>query len=396
MCGTQPLFGAADNPGMSEPSQSIDVHEVRARLFAAQVPGLAGGMMQRLVRRYGSVRGALDADVRELDALLGPKLGPQLADADGLRARWCACERALERLGARAVVWGETDYPGGLCDLSPPPPVVYLRGRLPRGRGVAIVGTRTASRAACDEAARFAAAMVGAGRFVVSGGAYGIDAGAHVGALDAGGATVVVFGGGLDRPYPDRHIALFERTARQGSLLSAFRPGTPPVRGGFLARNAIIAALSDAVVVVGAGWRSGARSTALAARKLGRPVGVVPGSPGCDRLLAEGATAVRCERDVLGLLSGQVSDDASSGGREGSMSGLGPEEDATDHAVLVALDAAGSTAESVALQTGLEPGRALAVLMAMVLDGRVAQRPGGRFFRTDGPVAAPNDTRGTV
>jgi len=380
---------------MSKPSQVIDVCELRARLLAAQVPGLAGGMMQRLVRRYGSVRAALEADVRELEALLGPRLGPRVADGEGLRARWRACERALGRLGARALVWGDAGYPAGLCDLSPPPPVVYLRGRFPEGRGVAIVGTRKASKAACDEAARFAAVMVGAGRFVVSGGAYGIDAGAHVGALDAGGATVVVFGGGLDRPYPDRHIALFERTARQGSLLSAFRPGTPPVRGGFLARNAIIAALSDAVVVVGAGWRSGARSTALAARKLGRPVGVVPGSPGCDRLLAEGATAVRCGRDVLGLLSGKVSDHAPSGGREGSKSGLGPKEDATDHAVLVALDS-GSTVESVALHTGLEPGRALAVLMALVLDGRVAQRPGGRFFRTDGPAAAAKEPRGTV
>lgn len=381
---------------MSELTQSIDTEEVRARLWAAQVPGLAGGMMQRLIRRYGSVRAALDADVRELNALVGPELGRQLADADGLRARWRACERALERLGAYPVVLGEAGYPGGLNDLSSPPPVVYLRGRLPPGRGVAIVGTRTASRAACDEAARLAAAMVGAGRFVVSGGAYGIDAGAHVGALDAGGATVVVFGGGLDRPYPDRHIALFERSARQGSLLSAFRPGTPPLRGGFLARNAIIAALSDAVVVVNAGWRSGARSTALAARRLGRSVCVVPGSPGCDRLVSEGATAVRCGRDVLGLLSGHVPENVSGGGRDASPPALLPQGEATDFAVLVALDAAGSTAEAVALEIDMEPGRVLAVLMVMVLDGRVAQRPGGRFFRTSGPPALPHDTRGTV
>jgi DNA processing protein len=370
---------------MSTLSQPIDADEARARLWAAQVPGLAGGMMQRLIRRFGSVRTALEADARELDSVVGRKLGRQLADGDGLRARWRACERALERLGARATVWGAPGYPTRLCDLSPPPPVVYFRGRLVTGPSVAIVGTRTASKAACDLAGSLAATLARARREVVSGGAYGIDGAAHVGALDAGGATVVVFGGGLDRPYPDRHIALFERAVRQGGLLSPFRPGTPPLRGGFLARNAIIAALSDAVVVVDAGWRSGARSTALAARKLGRPVCAVPGSPGCDRLLAEGATAVRRGEEVLWLLAGH----ALSGGYDGSPPVLLPAGDAAGHAVLAALDAAGSTVEAVASRTGLEPGQALATLMAMVLDGWVAQRPGGRFYRTDGPAAPP-------
>jgi DNA processing protein len=367
----------------------VGAQEVEARLLAAQVPGLAGGLMRRLIQRYGSVRVALGADGRELEALLGPKVGRLLADGEGVRERWLTCERGLARVGARARVWGGAGYPDGLNDLSPPPPVVYVRGRMPPGRGVGVVGTRTASKAACDEAARLAAGVVEAGRFVVSGGAYGIDAGAHVGALDAGGDTVVVFGGGLDRPYPDRHIALFERVARQGSLLSAFRPGIPPLRGGFLARNAIIAALSDVVVVVNAGWRSGARSTALAARRLGRLVCVVPGSPGCDRLLSEGATAVRSSRDVLGFLSGQVPGDIPGDGHDAVPAALLPEGDANDHAVLAALDGDGSTADSVVSQTGMEPGRVLAVLMAMVLDGRVAQRPGGRFFRTRGPVTPP-------
>lgn len=380
---------------MSEQSQSIDASEVRARLLAAQLPGLAGGGMRRLIQRYGSVRTALGADPRELDAVLKRPLGLQLVDREGLRARWLACEGALARLGAGKAVWGEAEYPSGLYDLSPPPPVLYFRGRLPVGRGVAIVGTRKASRAACDKAASFAAAMVDAGRFVVSGGAYGVDAAAHTGALDQGGDTVVVFGGGLDRPYPDRHIALFERAVQQGSLLSAFRLGTPPLRGGFLARNAIIAALSDAVVVVNAGWRSGACSTASAARRLGRPVCVVPGSPGCDRLLAEGATSVRRGTDVLGLLDRQPPDEGSEASRE-SWAPAMPEQGATDLAVLVALDKVGSTAEWVALQTGMETGQVLAVLMAMVLDGRVAQRPGGRFFRTSSPGREPYDTRGTV
>jgi DNA processing protein len=258
---------------------------------------------------------------------------------------------------------------------------------------VAIVGTRTARKAACDEAARMAALLVGAGRAVVSGGAYGIDGAAHVGALDAGGATAVVFGGGLDRPYPDRHIALFERAARRGCLVSPFRPGTPPVRGGFLARNAIIAALSDAVVVVSAGWRSGARSTALAARKLGRRVFSVPGSPGCDRLLAEGAVAVRGGEEVLAVLAGGACGVGVTGA--GGAAAVGETSQVLE-AVLTALDAVGVTVETVARRTGLAPGQVLADLMALVLDGRVAQRPGGRYFRIDGPGPPDQDTRGSV
>ncbi len=383
---------------IDERNHLVDEEEAEARLLAAQVPGLGAARMQRLLTRYGAVRVALQADVRELEGVLGAGLGRQLAHGEALRRRWRACEGALARLGARVVARGQPDYPDGLYDLCPPPSAVYYQGRLPQRTGVAIVGTRTASKAACDKAARFAAAVVEAGLPVVSGGAYGIDAGAHTGALDSGGTTVVVFGGGLDRPYPDRHIALFERAARQGCLLSPFRPGTPPLRGGFLARNAIIAALCNIVVVVNAGWRSGARSTALAARQLGRRIFVVPGSPGCDRLLAEGATAMRRGRDMKGLLSGNVTD---SGSGEGGSDGfdnlkpvLLPEGDLAAREVLAALDAAGSTSEAVARRTGLEPGQVLAALMAMVLDGRVAQRPGGRFYQTNGQTPV-HDTEGS-
>ncbi len=99
--------------------------------------------------------------------------------------------------------------------------------------------------------------------------------------------------------------------------------------------------------------------------------------------------SVRRGTDVLGLLSGQLPGEGSEAGRDTSVPALLPVGGATDLAVLVALDGAGSTVESVVLQTGLETGQVLAVLMAMVLDGRVAQRPGGRFFRTGSPEARP-------
>ncbi len=385
---------------MSESTpRAIDDREAQARLQAAQVPGLGPAMMRRMLECFGSVGAALEADPQRLRDLLGPRLAAHLADTEGLHARWRACAGALARLGARAIALGEADYPPGLYDLSPPPAAVYVKGRLGGLPGVAIVGRRRASKAACHKASVLAAAVVEGGGQVVSGGAYGIDAAAHLGAMDVGGCTVVVFGGGLDRPYPDRHIALFERAATQGNLLSPFRPGTPPVRGGFLARNAVIAALSGVVVVVDAGWRSGARSTALAAFRLGRRVCAVPGSPGCDRLLAEGAEALRHGGDVSRLLAADpstlgVSKDTADGFDNERPALLDP-DDAGVRAVLDTLEATGSCPEAVALRTGLAVGRVQAILMALVLEGRVAERPGGSYFRADAP-ARSHDREGSI
>jgi DNA processing protein len=139
----------------------------------------------------------------------------------------------------------------------------------------------------------------------VSGGAFGIDAAAHEGALMAGGATFAVLGCGVDVVYPDRHAELFSRIAGSGGLLSEYAPGTPPRRGQFPARNRIIAALADAIVVVEAAHRSGALITARLARSLGRMLLAVPGSPGSDRLIASGrAQAVSGARDVRLVLAG--------------------------------------------------------------------------------------------
>jgi DNA processing protein len=151
------------------------------------------------------------------------------------------------------------------------------------------------------------------GVVVVSGGAYGIDAAAHRGALAAQGATVLVSAGGLDRPYPAGHADLFARVADTGLVLSESPPGAAPHRRRFLSRNRLIAALSTGTVVVEAGRRSGALNTAAHARRLGRTVMAVPGpitsaaSAGCHDLLRGGdavdhsaARLVTGVEDVLG------------------------------------------------------------------------------------------------
>jgi DNA processing protein len=192
-----------------------------------------------------------------------------------------------------------------------PPPVLYVRGAIPRAPGVAIVGTRRAS----EQAVAFTRALVldlaARGFSVWSGGAIGIDAAAHEAALEWGAPTVVVMGGGLDRPYPPENRGLFDRIlAAGGALVARVADDVAPRASGFHQRNEILAAATAATVVVQAGYKSGARSTARAARQLGRPLFAVPHAPwdeggcGCALEIAMGARALTCAGDLIRALNG--------------------------------------------------------------------------------------------
>ncbi len=150
---------------------------------------------------------------------------------------------------------------------------------------------------------------------MVSGGAYGIDAAAHRGALVVAGGTVVVLACGVDVVYPRGHESLFARVAGEGLLVSEWPPGCAPMRHRFLVRNRVIAAVTAGTVVVEAAARSGALSTARHARSLNRAVMAVPGpvtsamSTGCHALLREpDSTLVTSAAEVLDRI-GRIGDD---------------------------------------------------------------------------------------
>jgi DNA processing protein len=176
-----------------------------------------------------------------------------------------------------------------------PPLALWVRGpadlSMVGTRSVAVVGSRASTPYGDHVAADWCYRLAAEGVVVVSGGAYGIDAAAHRGALAADGECVLVSAGGLDRPYPSGNAALFESVARRGLLVSERPPGSAPHRQRFLSRNRLIAALGSATLVVEAAARSGALNSAGYARDLGRPVLAVPGpvtsalSLGCHRLL---------------------------------------------------------------------------------------------------------------
>lgn len=199
--------------------------------------------------------------------------------------------------------------PSRLGDLPRLPRRVYVLGELPRGPAVAVVGTRHPSKEGRCFAFRLARDLARAGIAVLSGGAEGIDGVAHLGALRGGGATVVVAPAGYEKPFPAFHRRLFERVlAHDGAYLSLRRPREPALRGGFFARNACLAALAHVVVVVEAKYRSGARNAASWARRLGRPLLVVPSAPwiptgrGCLLEIRQGAKLCTGVTDVLDAL----------------------------------------------------------------------------------------------
>jgi DNA processing protein len=194
-----------------------------------------------------------------------------------------------------------------------PPLALWVRGSAPLAtvglRSVAVVGSRAATAYGEHIASEFSYGLAQRDVVVVSGGAYGIDAAAHRGALAAGGCSVLVSAGGLDRPYPSGHRHLYDRTAEQGLLVSERPPGSAPHRQRFLSRNRLIAALGTATLVVEAAHRSGALNSAGYARDLGRPVLAVPGpvtsamSSGCHRLIQREEDPARLVTSVAEVLS---------------------------------------------------------------------------------------------
>ncbi len=200
-------------------------------------------------------------------------------------------QRLAAAAGIRFVVPGDDEWPPGLADLDHVDPI-QRRGGVPIGlwlrgpgelaplvrRSVAIVGSRAATAYGNGITTDLAVDLAERGVTVVSGGAFGIDAAAHRGALSIGGPTVGVLACGVDVAYPQANAELFEQIARDHLLVSELPPGAHPTRVRFLARNRLIAAMSSATVVVEAALRSGARNTAGWAVECGRPLMAVPGS----------------------------------------------------------------------------------------------------------------------
>jgi DNA protecting protein DprA len=208
--------------------------------------------------------------------------------------------QTISDAGAVFLTPQDLTWPQSVNDLAAPPIGLVVKGDplLLTGNSLAIVGTRNPTQYGVRIAQDFAAGFVDRDWAIISGGAYGIDAAAHKGALVAEGVTVAVIAAGIDINYPAGNARLFAEIAELGCLVSEVTPGTPAIPSRFLTRNRLIAALSNATLVVEAAFRSGSLRTARDAAELMRPVMAIPGpitspvSEGCHRLIGERAAEI--------------------------------------------------------------------------------------------------------
>lgn len=297
-------------------ARRLTAAETTARLRLARSRNVGPRTYHHLMSRYGSGEAALDAL-------------PHLAARGGNReyevCSLAEVEREFETArqhGAELLLADDPRFPELLLQIDPVPPVLWVKGNLAllTESTVAVVGARNASALGCRTARRIARELGANGHVVVSGLARGVDAAAHDGALQTG--TVAVLAGGLDHPYPPENVALSDRIAEEGALVTEIAFGVEPTSRHFPRRNRLISGLSRGVVLIEAAARSGSLITARFALEQGREAMACPGAPedprtaGCNALIRDGAALIRHAGDIDDALASPSTLGLAEGGRE--------------------------------------------------------------------------------
>ncbi len=309
------VASAADAGGIVGP-------DVVAACGLSAIPGVGATALARVVKKFGGYIAAVEGGAEKIlrfatELQLRTESIDFLVGKPDLEQLGLEAVATAKRCHARICVLGDPWYPPLLRQIDNPPPILYVRGSLdPDVRRVALVGARDCDAYGLELARDIAEGLALAGVQIVSGGARGIDAAAHAGALWAQGTTVAVTGCGIDVVYPQENAALFDRLGRGGNaVVSEFPPGTPPDKRNFPRRNRTLSGLSSAVVVIRAATSSGSLITANHAAQQKRPLFAVPGaadeplSAGPNALLtAEAARAVTSAKDILFHLGWPIPD----------------------------------------------------------------------------------------
>jgi DNA processing protein len=390
----------------------LGTEERAAWLRLSTARGLKPAALRALLGAFGLPQNVLAQPFATLAATAGDEAAraalapcaPSFLDQLGALHAWCAAP------GNALVTLADPAYPPRLLAMPDPPPVLYVQGRLGplHARSIAVVGSRSATPQALEDAARFARVFAKAGFTVVSGLALGVDGAAHRGALDERGGTAAVIGTGADLVYPSAHHALAAQIAQRGAIVSEWPLGTPARSANFPQRNRLIAALVEGVVVVEAAMRSGSLITARLANEMGRDVFALPGSihaplaRGCHRLLKQGAQLVESPEEVLEALGVPA---APARAPDSTRTGVAQRPRATTAApdattrdcphnghseppaspdasrLLDALGHAPATLEILAARTDMPEAALQATLLQLELAGQLHSLPGGWFVR---------------
>ena len=360
-----------------------------AALRLALVPGVGPRIRKSLIEHFGDAALVLAAPLSELRKVHGVGLKVATAIVDS------RAENAVQSLevycrehGIQVITESSAMYPRALREIDDPPGILFLKGSLEPADAIAIaiVGTRHATAYGKQQAERLAAGLARAGMTVISGLARGIDAAAHRGALQAGGRTLAILGGGVANIYPPEHGQLTLEVAAGGALLSETPPESPPLPGAFPQRNRIITGMSLGVIVVEAALRSGALISARHAMEQGREVFAVPGrvdsraSAGCHRLIRDGARLVESVDDVLEELGPLVAPARQSDGTEVHR----PAElllNEIERAVLDQIETSPTTIDNVVAASQLPAARVLATLSVLEMKRLIRRVSGNQVMR---------------
>jgi DNA processing protein len=349
-----------------------------------------------MLRRFGSARAALDALPR-----LARRSDRSRTVTAVTRAAAEAELTALNRAGARLICWGEPTYPTSLAAVEDAPPILTVKGlvELLARPMVAVVGARNASASGRRFAREIAGSLGRGGLVVISGLARGIDAAAHLGAIETG--TVAVQAGGIDIVYPEENRGLYEAIAWQGAIVAELPLGSEPQARHFPRRNRIISGMALGIVVVEAAAHSGSLITARYALEQGREIFAVPGSPldprcrGSNDLIRHGASLAETAEDVLSQLgplhqppaprhrvstvptarrpSPPTADDFEAGGEPASEPAL---DEAGLDLVLRLLGPTPVPVDELVRQCQLTPATVATLILELELAGRVERHPG--------------------
>lgn len=343
-------------------------------LKLSQISGLGNEGLRRLLQAFGSPDAVLDASVSSLSQHVKPSVAKAIRE-DFDVSLFDTAVAWLNDPANRVITLADADYPQALLNISDPPLVLYIKGRLDllNVRSLAVVGSRNSTAQGVRNAEAFAKAASESGLCIVSGMAHGIDTAAHKGGLQGVGSTIAVVGTGLDKVYPAANRELAHQLAQHGTIISEFPLGTPPLASNFPRRNRIISGLSEGCLVVEASLQSGSLITARMALEQGREVFAIPGSihspqsKGCHSLIKQGAKLVESAQDILEEL--------------GFSSGASQTKVVDEHPLLTHLGYDSVDIETLAQRSSLTIAELSAILLQLELDGAVATLPGGLYQR---------------
>ena len=350
--------------------------ELASWLALNQIPGLGNEGLRRLLQAFGTPTQVFATPAHTLQQVVQPVIAATIIQGWD-EATLAPITSWLADPHNHIVTLADPDYPQALLNISDPPLLLYVKGRLEllNHPALAVVGSRNATPQGLSNAEAFAQAASAAGLCIVSGMAHGIDAAAHRGGLREFGSSIGIVGTGLDKVYPAANRQLAHRLAQEGALVSEFSLGTPPLAANFPRRNRIISGLSLGCLVVEASLQSGSLITARMALEQGRDVFAIPGSihapqtKGCHHLIKQGAKLVECAQDILEEL--------------GCFSASSTLQSSVleEHPLLMHLGFDPVDMDSLSQRSGLTIGALSAILLQLELDGDIATLPGGLYQR---------------